>query len=459
MTDNPIKRFDELNVARLSLISVQERIPEHHREWTIEVQDLNFRYKVVCQAMPEYGVPHGVDNDISAALLNLFIEQGMPEDNAITCTPYLILTTAGLDTSGRYYAALETSLKRLVTTNYFISEGWRDHPRRRWTTASFRYIDRLEYTSEDERLDEGSILKIYLPAEIVRSVRAGYLKALDLTFMQSLKRPPTRALYRLLDARRFDPERPEQRVVVYQVGLMEWAEACKILADRPSMVVRALKPAHDELLARGYLKSVEIHGRGKKQIIEYVFGEVEQPPDPQLVAELVTRTGLTRVRASQLAKVHARAHLEDSLDRLSALLSSGFKPRSKAALFVDLIGNPDKYEIALEAQPLQSPQRQAANQRAEAARRASEQAAEQAIDEAARLPKEQQVEAAMQVLLVMLRGDLRTPEFDALRALLEEEDPQEIKRWVIKGIANNNKAAVLRDLRARLQGGGQARLL
>ncbi len=457
MTDNLVKRFDEINVARLSLISVQERIPEHHREWSIEVQDHNFRYRVTCQAMPEYGVPHGIDNDISAALINLFIEQGMPDDNAITCTPYLILTTAGLDTSGRYYATLETTLKRLLTTNYFISEGWRDHPRRRWTTASFRYIDRLEYTGEEERMDEGSVLKIYLPAEIVRSVRAGYLKALDLAFMQGLRRPPTRALYRLLDARRFDPERPEQRVVVYQVGLMEWAEACKIIADRPSMVVRALKPAHEELLARGYLRAVEIHGRGKKQVIEYVFGEVEQPPDPELLADLVSRTGLTRVRATQLIRLHPRAYLEDSLDRLTALLASGFKPRSRTALFVDLVANPDKYEIPTDFVAPEPPRE--ALQRAESAKRAAEAQAEKDLDALERLPKPQQVEEVMRVLLVMLRNDLKTHEFDALRELLLQDNPQEIKRWVLRGFAAGEQATILRDLRTRLRSGMQGRLL
>lgn len=52
MTDKGIKRFDELNIARLSLISVQERIPADYRDWTVELEDGDRRYRVTCQALP-----------------------------------------------------------------------------------------------------------------------------------------------------------------------------------------------------------------------------------------------------------------------------------------------------------------------------------------------------------------------------------------------------------------------
>ena len=42
--------------------------------------------------------------------------------------------------------------------------------------------------------------------------------------------------------------------MAYQVGLMEWAEACKIVTDRPSMAQRTLDAAHEELLEKGFLK-------------------------------------------------------------------------------------------------------------------------------------------------------------------------------------------------------------
>ncbi|WP_425144882.1 replication initiator protein A [Deinococcus sp.] len=449
-----VKRFDEINVSQLSLISVQERIPADFREWTVEHVDEQRRYKVVCQALPEYGVPHGTDNDISAALINLFIEQGLPDDGTVNATPYLILQAAGLDTSGRYYEALGVSLKRLVTTNFFISEGWRDHPRRRWTTASFRYIDRLEYTSTsgEEQLDPTSVLKIHLPAELVRSVRAGYIKALDLAFMQSLKRPPTRALYRLLDARRYNPEDPEQRVASFQVGLMEWAQACKIVSDRPSLVERALGTAHEELIERGFLSAVNFYGRGQKKVIEYVFGKIADPPDPQLVARL-TLIGLTRIRAQQLVQLHGQDLVEDALDRFAALISSGYKPRSKAAFFVDLLKHPEKYQVADDVAPLLPIGTEVAEKRkrqSQALKKQEEEEQATLEESLQKMSHEEQVEEVMRVALVMLRGDLKTSELDAFRQLLHHEDPLALRQWLLRGVANGQRDAVIHDLRTRL---------
>ncbi len=449
-----VKRFDEINVSQLSLISVQERIPSDFREWTVDHVDELRRYRVVCQALPEYGVPHGTDNDISAALINLFIEQGLPDEGTVTATPYLILQAAGLDTSGRYYDALGVSLKRLLTTNYFISEGWRDHPQRRWTTASFRYIDKLEYTSAggEEQLDPTSILKIHLPAELARSVRAGYIKALDLAFMQSLKRPPTRALYRLLDARRYNPEDPTVRVSSFEVGLMEWAQACKIVSDRPSLVERALKTAHDELIERGFLTAVNFHGRGQKKRIEYVFGTMADPPDPQLVGRL-TLIGLTRIRAQQMVQEFGQDFVEDTLDRFAALVAGGYKPRSKAAFFVDLLKNPEKYQVGAEPLLMTTDSAQLVEKRKQRQLelRQREDAEQQSLEDSLQqMPLNEQIEEVMRVAMVMLRGDLKTSEFDSLRHLLQQEDPLVMRQWLLRGVSSGQRDAVLHDLRIRL---------
>ncbi|GMA15484.1 hypothetical protein GCM10025871_18150 [Deinococcus metallilatus] len=460
VSEKGIKRFDELNIARLSLISVQERIPPDYRDWSVELEDGDRRYKVTCQAMPEYGVPHGIDTDISAALVNLYIDQGAPADGSVTCTPYQLLQMAGLDTSGRYYAALDESLRRLTTTNYFIAEGWRDHPRKRWTNVNFRYIDRLEFTSGDEnRLDASSVLRITLPQEIARSVRAGYIKPLDLSFMQTLKRPPTRALYRLLDSQRRDPENPEQVAMSYQVGLMEWAEACKIVTDRPSMAQRTLDAAHEELLEKGFLKSVEYLGRGKKKMLHYTFGDAFIPPDPLLVQSLAD-IGITHTRALQLVREHGEAEVEDTLIRYQTIVSGGYRPRSRPAFFVDLLKNPEKYQTPEGAVlPSEGPQKaQQGRKKGERSREELEGPSrplqeEEDADAALRaLPRESQVEAVMRTLTFLLRNDLKLPELDTLRLALDEglEDPLDVKAWVLRGISSGQKAAMIRDLRARL---------
>ncbi|SMB80611.1 replication initiator protein A [Deinococcus hopiensis] len=462
MTEKEIKRFDELNIARLSLISVQERIPVGYRDWSVELEDGDRRYRVTCQAMPEYGVPHGIDTDITAALVNLYIDQGAPTDGTVTCTPYQLLQMAGLDTSGRYYAALDESLRRLTTTNYFIAEGWRDHPRKRWTNVNFRYIDRLEFSSgEAERLDASSILKITLPQEIARSVRSGFIKPLDLSFMQTLKRPPTRALYRLLDAQRRDPENPEQVAMSYEVGLMEWAEACKIITDRPSLAVRTLDAAHEELIEKGFLKSVEYLGRGKKKLLHYTFGEAFIPPDPLLMQGL-TDIGITPTRALQLVREHGEALIADTFTRYQAIVAEGYKPRSRPAFFVDLLKNPGKYmnpevPVAVSGGPYKAqqdtPQGKRPRKAPQAPSRPSQEERDLEADTALRaLPREGQVEEVMRTLTFLLRNDLKLTELDTLRLALDEglEDPLDVKAWVLRGISSGQKGEMIRELRARL---------
>ncbi|MCV4626643.1 replication initiator protein A, partial [Escherichia coli] len=82
--------------------------------------------RLSCVAVAEHGgVPHGLDNDVSLALISLYQEAGSPEDGTIVTTAYRILSIIGWDTSGHYYRALKESLDRLTTATFTASEAWR----------------------------------------------------------------------------------------------------------------------------------------------------------------------------------------------------------------------------------------------------------------------------------------------------------------------------------------------
>ena len=66
--DLPI-RFEEMNVLRLGLVPMQERIPADYSSWEETFEIDGQQGKVICKALPEYGVPHGVDNDVITALV------------------------------------------------------------------------------------------------------------------------------------------------------------------------------------------------------------------------------------------------------------------------------------------------------------------------------------------------------------------------------------------------------
>ncbi len=332
-----ITRFDEGNIARLGLISIQERIPADFTSWAVEFNVEGTAARLACVAPAEYGgVPHGLDNDVSLALLNLYMEAGSPESGEFTCTSFELLKSMGLDTSGHYYEAVQQSLDRLKAATYEASRAW--NVAGRWVTVKFNYIERWEYTSEDgrRRQGEGSIVRVRLAQEITRSVRAQYIKPLDRAFLTSLERPRTRGLYRLLDAQRLTPD--GEIVSQFSTALLDWAQACKIVDRRPDKIRRTLDPSHDELRERGYLADVIYTGRGTKQVVTYLFSSAPavDPADESLV-QGVTAHGVVGAVARGLIAEFGAEHIRARLARFESLLGSGYRPRSKAGLLVDVI--------------------------------------------------------------------------------------------------------------------------
>ncbi|WP_415814858.1 replication initiator protein A, partial [Deinococcus marmoris] len=255
MADQQRTSFDDLNWGRLNLVSAQDQSVDQN-SWKVIYQHGERVVRVSCRALPELGVPHGIDNDVSSALIDNYMSIGLPDDGVMTLAISELMRLAGFHRNGKYREMLLVSLDRLHTTSYEIAGGWRDHPNRRWTTAKFHFIELLEYTHQGEsgKFDERSMLRIRLAEPLVASLRSGYTKPLNIEFMQSLSRPRTRIIFRLLDAMRYHPETPDELIDSYDIGLIELAEQCKLPNTRPDVVRRALAGPHEELLRRGYLR-------------------------------------------------------------------------------------------------------------------------------------------------------------------------------------------------------------
>ncbi|SDF48490.1 Plasmid replication initiator protein [Thermus arciformis] len=440
------RHFDEANVARLGLISIQERIPEGYASWEEEFEFLGKPVKLACYASEKVGgVPHGLDNEVSLALIALYFNAGSPEDGTFTATPYQILKLMGLDTSGYYYNALKESLMRLTTATYVLSEAWRENGR--WQSVTFRYIEKLEYTSSPQgKLDRSSVLRITLAKEIVRSLKNQYVKPIDIEFMASLRRPLSRALYRLLDAQRFSPENPSP-LPRFEVNLMEWAAACKIVHKRPDKVRRTLEPAHQELLERRYLQSVEYVGRGQNQTVVYVFGEeAGSVPDAEAV-ELLMAEGLSFTSAYSLARRYSLEHIRARVERFRAILASGYKPKNRLGFLVDVIRDESgKYAHAL---PSPNARRAQARLEEEEARRVEEEAER----EWQSLPKDARVRRALQVAQLVLRSRVSVGELEDLARLMEEGvlDPKNLVEELKEASARGTLEDWLNSFRNRLE--------
>jgi plasmid replication initiation protein len=454
-----IRRFDEVNVARLGLISIQERIPPDYTSWTIDFQIDGRQARLSCVAVAEHGgVPHGLDNDVSLALITLYQEAGYPEDGTIVTTAYRILSLIGWDTSGHYYQALKESLDRLTTATFTASEAW--HSNKRWTTVKFRYIDHLEYTSEDSSLGLSgqSVLKIRLAREIVESIRARYIKSLDLEFLTSLDRPLTRALYRLLDVQRVSPDGAE--VTQFRTNIIEWAKACKIVDQTPTRVRRTLEGAHRELIERGYLSDVEYVGRGSQQEVIYTFAK--QPSIREEAREVVERLagyGVTRPVVYSLIASYNLAHIEERIARFEAILQAGYAPRNRAGFLVDVIRDDEgKY---VDPEGFVSRSRRVRSETArlrqvEMARQEEERKQQQMDAEWESLDAKGRASKAIRVLSLVMGKQLPTRYYSGLLEAFESGrmNPREVTEAALKAQISLRLATFIQELMRTLDGLG-----
>ena len=428
---------------------------EDQSSWTVEAVHNGRQVRVSCQALPQYGVPHGLDNDVSAALIELLMTSGLPESGTVTVSLSELMSLAGFARNGQYRALTRESLERLTSTTFRVSGGWRDHPNRRWITINFHFIESLTYTHQGEAgvFDERTMLEIRLADPLVASMRSGYTKPLNMTFMQSLSRPRTRILFRLLDAMRHDPEHPAQTSDTLDVNLIEWADQCKISSARPADVRRALEGPHQELTRRGYLRAVTYSGRGQRQRVFYEFAPSFTQIDAALLARF-RRHGVTDGVARALAQTYNITLLLARIEQFEQLLSSGrLLPRkSPAAALVHLIKHPDHYEAPARKASVQALAGSAVTTTRTAAqpRLIPEFPLEQRVAE---MTPEERGDHLIRQLKLLTRG-LSLLEHDLLRqrAVSGELDVAAVLREALRSASERRAGEFLSSLRAGLQG-------
>ena len=451
MSENRRNSFDDLNWGRLNLVSAQDQVAEQH-SWRVTYQQGDRVVRVSCRALPESGVPHGVDNDVSSALLDYYMSIGLPADGEMNIAVSDLLQLAGFHRNGKYRDMLNTSLDRLHTTSYEIAGGWRDHPNRRWITAKFHFIELLEYTHQGEsgKFDERSMLRIRLAEPLVASLRSGYTKPLNIDFMQSLSRPRTRIIFRLLDAMRYNPENPDEIIDEYEVGLIELADQCKLPNNRPDSIRRSLEAPHAELLKRGYLHKITLTGRGKDQRIHYEFSPEFTPISPNLLQKL-RKHGVTDGVSRQLARQFTASVLLSRIEQFEHLVQTGTLQIKKTAAhaLVHLITHPDRYPDLRTSKPViqitRSPQ---------AARPEPEVEPPNWAKEFSAMSPDEMASFVIKRLNLLYVKKFSTFELDTIRHFLltDELHPVQFIEEAYKRLAQLDAQAFIDDLKAKIKG-------
>ena len=334
--------YDELNLGRLALISGQKSVPDALRRWEKSILTPDGRPVIITCSVPDgFVVPHGLDNDFMVGLINLCFEAGLP-DGVFTATGYQLLKASGFPDSAQYYRAMEGSLMRLNKASYTVDEGWFLKGPHTWTTQSFAQVSYLSFQRADNGIRSVSAIHVQLAPPIMESLRAGFIKPLDVEFYRSLSQPLVRAVYRQLDAVRFDENSPDGLKAEVGAPLMGWANRLGLLSDRPDNVQRTLTPAHDELLKRGYLQAVEYTGRGKVKEVRYVFGAPPTAKNPELVA-LLTERGVKQGMAVRLSTVFSE-RIEEAVRRFDHYSKNPARPiTNRGGLLVAMVQRPEDF--------------------------------------------------------------------------------------------------------------------
>lgn len=341
----------ERNMVQLALLLTVQQISSERISFTRHIRQGDTAFhetRLVCQAQGGHVVPHGLDNDVYAALTSLFVDQGMPETGVIVTTAHRLLVMAGMSASAPAVQAVYESLERMRNADYKILESWYDGRSKTRLSQSFHLLAVVTTLTRDEAPGEfqdiraDTLLRIQLPDPIVRSIRNGYTRTFNLELYQSIKNVLGRGLYRVLDSLRSMDGQVQRSITL---PLLSWGEYLGYETLTASKLKSRLALAHEELQKHGYLQSVDYIGRGAGTEVTYVFNPDILPAPSADVVALLTKRGFTLARAQVLAAQHGREAVADAARRFDTALARGVKPRSHPALFSNILANAASYPL------------------------------------------------------------------------------------------------------------------
>jgi len=294
------------------------------REWIVTGSD-------------EYGLPLAQDNDVLLALLAIGKENNFSSD-IIYFSRYKLLRIMGRTDDGREYKRVEDSLDRMKGVGIKSVNALWDNERKGYVTKNFGIIDEYElFDSVGKRnlkQDTLPFCYVVLGRTFYESIKAGYIKGINIKKYFELESAITKRLYRYLDKKRYDGKRK------FEINLFTLAETHLGLQKTKyaSHIKEKMKPAHRELIWIGFLKSAEYQktSDGTSEKVIYTFGKRAELATPEsvpaekgkqisagsqaresdpLLARLL-EIGVTRAMAEQILKEYQREIIQSQVDVL-----------------------------------------------------------------------------------------------------------------------------------------------
>lgn len=260
-------------------------------------------HKKLWRVMPsaELGAPNSTDQDVYLAVLELLERKGgMPENGELEFTLYELLSILGWSDAGNNYKLLRNCLRRISVTSIESAQAFYSKDTESFLTDTFKL---WTYHSETTRRGgeasrgrsqdgERERHTIRFDRIFINSWHAFYLKGIDSEFYWQLKSGVAKRLYRLIDKMRGDS-------LAWRQDLFELRNQIPLARYRyPSKVKEKLAPAHNELLEKGFLESVEFIGNEVKYRVSVEFAqhsralELSGTPDELIAIERLLSEGV-----------------------------------------------------------------------------------------------------------------------------------------------------------------------
>ena len=215
----------------------------------------------------DFGLPTALDEEVLLGLVQL-TAKGSFADRQLRFTRYELIEELGWDRGARSYARIDTALRKWTGVTLYYDNAWRSKAEGAWVSEHFHVIDRatlldrerrsrrLRASPEDPNAGKSSIVWNEL---VFSSFQAGYIKKLDFEFLQGLRTPTAKRLYRFLDKRFYKRQRWNfdlRRFACEHIGMSKRCSNSK-LKER-------LTPAIDELTKKGFLGHLPKEARFKQ---------------------------------------------------------------------------------------------------------------------------------------------------------------------------------------------------
>lgn len=253
---------DEMNLVDFPFATLNHKDSRDAIEcttWHTDSVRGRYQQKWIVSGNSRLGLPHEIADQVLLALILVWGEQ----ERARTFSPtlYRLLKVLDLPPTKHYYDLLKKTLLQLDGLRFRSERAFWDNNRRQHVSLeSFGLFDSLrlafcvdgDFVGEEEA---GNLIEWSTP--IWKSLQAGYLKTINLSFYLTLRRPLTRRLYRFLDKQLHYRNGFEIDIfsLAGRLGMQDYAYRSK--------VKEKLQPAVDELIERGFLDSMEYVQVGK----------------------------------------------------------------------------------------------------------------------------------------------------------------------------------------------------